>query len=165
MRKSIFTDLNWHLFTTERFCKTTCCGPTGLIHKGAQTMKRLSKLVKVIWICSYGYICVACNSKSVLQMACQEKDTESLKALQTELWWAFKNVNFRLVMGIVQHFYCFSILIFHIDYVFVFLPQAVSDCWAESSSPPGGSRAHHTVWTRHLAPSSFTHFLWERYFI
>ncbi|MEQ2194735.1 hypothetical protein XENOCAPTIV_002182, partial [Xenoophorus captivus] len=27
-----------------------------------------------------------CNSRSVLQMACQEKDTESLKSLQTELW-------------------------------------------------------------------------------
>uniref|UniRef100_A0A669BWU3 Coagulation factor VIII associated n=1 Tax=Oreochromis niloticus TaxID=8128 RepID=A0A669BWU3_ORENI len=26
------------------------------------------------------------NSRSVLQMACQEKDTESLKSLQTELW-------------------------------------------------------------------------------
>lgn len=28
----------------------------------------------------------ACNNKFVLQMACQEKDTESLKSLQTELW-------------------------------------------------------------------------------
>lgn len=34
-------------------------------------------------------------------------------------------------------------------------PQAISDCWAESSSPPGGSRAHNAVWTRHLVQSSF----------
>lgn len=33
--------------------------------------------------------------------------------------------------------------------------QAVSDRWAESSSPPGGSRTHNTVWTRHLVQSSF----------
>lgn len=66
------------------------------------------------------FICAAYNSKSVLQMACQEKDTESLKSLQTELWWAFKSDNFHHVMGTEWHLYYFSILIFHIDYVFVF---------------------------------------------
>lgn len=35
----------------------------------------------------------ACNNKSVLQMACQEKDTESLKSLQTELWWASRGIH------------------------------------------------------------------------
>lgn len=55
---------------------------------------RIWELVKVIWILSYGFICAAYKSKSFLQMACQEKDTESLKSLQTELWWAFKNFTF-----------------------------------------------------------------------
>lgn len=33
--------------------------------------------------------------------------------------------------------------------------QAFSDCWAESSSPPGGTRAHYTLGTRHLVQFSF----------
>lgn len=62
------------------------------------------ELVKVIWTCSYDFICAFYNSKSVLQMACQEKDTESLKSLQTELWWAFRNINFHHVMGLSSIF-------------------------------------------------------------
>lgn len=66
-----------------------------------------------------------------------------------------KILHFHLVIWIEHHFYHFSIWSFHIVYVFLFPPQAISDCWAESSSPPGGSGAHHTVWTRHLVLSSF----------
>lgn len=46
----------------------------------------LWEAVKAKWLHSSDFICVVSNLKSVLQMACQEKDTESLKSLQTELW-------------------------------------------------------------------------------
>lgn len=116
---------------------------------------RIWELVKVIWICSYGFICVAYKSKSVLQMACQEKDTESLKSLQTELWWAFKNLKFPSCDLDRASFLSLLNLKFPYCLCVSFPSQAISDCWAESSSPPGGSGAHHTVWTRHLVLSSF----------
>lgn len=63
--------------------------------------------------------------------------------------------------AIITNFFILFFPTFHIDHVFnrvfvVFLPlQAVSDSRAESSSPPGGSGANHTVWSGHLVQSSF----------
>uniref|UniRef100_A0A8D0D4P6 Coagulation factor VIII associated n=1 Tax=Sander lucioperca TaxID=283035 RepID=A0A8D0D4P6_SANLU len=53
--------------------------PQKLLPEHAQTLERYA------WE-SFDPHSQAYNSKSVLQMACQEKDTESLKSLQTELW-------------------------------------------------------------------------------
>ena len=64
------------------------------------------------------------NRKSVLQMACQEKDTESLKSLQTELWWVFEKLKFRHVMQVELHCHHFSNLVLHIYYVLLFLPPS-----------------------------------------
>lgn len=97
----------------------------------------------------------ACNNKSVLQMACQEKDTESLKSLQTELWWVNRGNHVYL-----KSWHCSStfstaslskmfVLIMYLSSV-----QAFSECWAESPSPPGGTRAHYTVGTRRLVQLS-----------
>lgn len=103
----------------KRFCEATCSGGTGSIHvigaverehKHWQDSENLSRL----WF----YLCTVFNSKSVSQMACQEKDTESLKSLQTELWWAFENINFHDVMRIKQQLHCFSGLSVNIYHIF-----------------------------------------------
>uniref|UniRef100_A0A8C5BNI9 Coagulation factor VIII associated n=1 Tax=Gadus morhua TaxID=8049 RepID=A0A8C5BNI9_GADMO len=58
--------------------------PQKLLPEHAQTLERYA------WESfdphSQGFIYAECHGKCVLQMACQEKDTESLKSLQTELW-------------------------------------------------------------------------------
>lgn len=97
----------------------------------------------------------ACHNKCVLQMACQEKDTESLKSLQTELWWASRGIHVHLKSWHCSSTFsiaCLSKIFALISYLSSL--QAFSDCWAESPSPPGGTRAHYTVGTRHLVQFS-----------
>ena len=57
-------------------------------------------------------------------MACQEKDTESLKSLQTELWWVLEKLKFRHLMLVELHCHHFSILVLHIYYVLLFFPPS-----------------------------------------
>lgn len=94
----------------------------------------------------------ACNNKSVLQMACQEKDTESLKSLQTELWWASRGIHVNDIAP--PHFFIACLSKMFVLIMYLSSLQAFSDCWTESPSPPGGTRAHYTVGTRHLVQFS-----------
>lgn len=79
-------------------------------------------------------------------MACQEKDTESLKVLQTELWSAFQRVHPQRP---------FASRLSPNSRVVV-CRQAAAECRAEPPAPPGGPGAHRAVWPRHLV-------LWERH--